>query len=261
MEGFDLIAGVIEFGSNLLDHHDAAMLSASAADGDGEVAFSFLDIVREQVEEKVGNTAQELASLGKGTHIVGDGGVEPGKLAELGHVVGIGQKPDVEDHIGIEGNTIFEAEAETTDQQMLGLILLTEASEDVGAEFVDVEGRGVDKSVGDIADRIEELAFFDDGTGDGFLLAEGVGATGFGVTTNEDGVLGVEENDASRKLLTDLLEDFGESVEGLTFAHINDDGGAVDFGGVTNEAGKIGQQFEGQVVNGVKAEILKSLEG
>jgi hypothetical protein len=73
--------------------------------------------------------------------------------------------------------------------------------------------------------------------------------------------LRVEKDDAGGEQLADALEDFREAVEGGSFADVDDDGGALDFGGCTDEGGEVREQLEGQVVDGVVTDIFKGLEG
>ena len=86
----------------------------------------------------------------------------------------IGQEAHIEDHIRIQRHAVLETKTKAGDKQTLGLLLVAEAGVNVGAELVDVEVRGVNERVGDVANGIEELTLFDDGAPDGFRLAEGV---------------------------------------------------------------------------------------
>jgi len=140
VDGFYLIAGFLQALGHFFGHHYAAVLAAGAAEGYGEVALTFLDIVREQVEHEVGDLCQEFLGLGEFADKGGDFGVLPGELAELWDEVGVGEEADVEYHVGVEGDAVFEAEAETGDKQVLALVFVAEALENVGAELVDVEG-------------------------------------------------------------------------------------------------------------------------
>src|SRR5260370_19846804 len=55
-----------------LRQHHGAVLSARAAERDGQITFSFADVMRNQIGEQAFDAAQEFASLRHGAHIVSD---------------------------------------------------------------------------------------------------------------------------------------------------------------------------------------------
>ena len=155
----------------------------------------------------------------------------PGLLAELGNEVRIGQEAHVEDEVGVERHAVLEAEAQAAHQQALGLFLVAESLLDVRAQFMHVEVGGVDEGVGDVANRIEQLALFDDRAFDGLGSAQRMGPARLGVAPDEDGILGVEKDDARGQDLLDLFQNFGQTVERLAFANIDDDGCTFNLAG------------------------------
>ena len=260
MQGLDLVAGFAKALAEFFGHHHASVLAAGAAEGDGQVAFALFDVMREQVEHELGDTIEELSRLRESADVGGDFRIEAGLLAEFGDEVGVGQEANIENHIGVEGHAILEAETETGNEEALGLLLVAEAGVNVGAELVDVEVGSVNERVGDVANGIEELTLFDDGAPDGFRLAEGMRAACFRVPADEHGVLSVEIDDAGLKKFLDALEDFREAIESGALANVHDDSGAFDLNGFTDDRGELREQFEGQIVDAVVSQILKGLK-
>ena len=107
------ISGVAKVLADFFGDHDGAMLSAGAAEGDRQVALPFVNVVRQQVDEQVGDARDELASLREGANVLGDARVASCKRTELGDEVRVGQKSDIEDEVGVLGNALTESEAHT----------------------------------------------------------------------------------------------------------------------------------------------------
>ena len=169
----------------------------------------------------------------------------------------VGQEADVEDEVGVKRDAVFESEAEAGDEEVVCLFLGAEAGLDVRTQLVNVEVRCVDEDVGHVADGVENLALFDDGAGDGLHAAQWVRASGLRVAADEDGVLRVEKNDRRRDELFDDFENVREAVEGLAFADVDDDGGLRNFTGAAHEFGEVGEEFEREIFDGLKADVFK----
>ena len=50
--------------AKLVGDHHAAMMAAGAAERNGEIALAFLDVVRQQVDQQIGDTLDELLVCG-----------------------------------------------------------------------------------------------------------------------------------------------------------------------------------------------------
>ena len=149
MHNFHAISGVAEVLADLLGDHDGAVLSAGAAEGDRQIALAFVNVVRQKVDQQVGDAGDELAGLGKRADVFGDPRVAPGQRTEFGHEMRVGQKAHVEDKVGILGNALTESEAHAGDQNAFLRRLFLKAFGDVSAQFVNVELRSVDDEIGD----------------------------------------------------------------------------------------------------------------
>ena len=51
--------------AHLFRDHDRAMLAAGTAEGDGQVALAFLNVVRQQIDEQLRDALDEFLGLGK----------------------------------------------------------------------------------------------------------------------------------------------------------------------------------------------------
>ena len=156
---FHTVSGVTKMLADFLSDHHGAMLSARAAEGDRQVALPFVNVVRQQVDEQVGDARDELASLREGANVLGDVRVASCKRTELGDEVRVGQKSDVEDEVGVLGHALTKSEAHAGDQDAFFRGLFLESLGDVGAKLVNIELGSVDDEIGDGADRCEVAAF------------------------------------------------------------------------------------------------------
>ena len=77
---------------------------------------------------------------------------------------------------------------------------------------------------------------------------------------NQHGILSIEKDHARAQHLPDALENLGQAVEGGAFANVHHDGSMFGFLGFADQTGKLGQQFERQIVDAVISQIFKSLE-
>src|ERR1700683_2522363 len=99
MHYFHLISGMTKFLAYVLGNHDRAVLSAGTAEGDRQIALTFVNIVRQQ-EEQVGNsTRDELPRLRKRADVPGHAGIAPGQRPELWNEMRVGQEAHVENVI------------------------------------------------------------------------------------------------------------------------------------------------------------------
>src|SRR5580692_3276080 len=94
------------------DHH-GAVLASGAAKGDGQIAFAFMNVVRQEIDEQVGDARNELAALRERPDIFSHARIASGERTKFGNEMRIGQKANVENQIGIFGHAFAKAEAHT----------------------------------------------------------------------------------------------------------------------------------------------------
>ncbi len=164
MKCFHMVSRILQPQRQLFRHHHTAMLAAGAAKGHRQVALPFLNIVRQQVEHQVRHPFKKLHRLRKAAHILSHLGILARLVAKLRHKVRIGQKANIEDHVRVQRHAVLEAETQARNKEVLGLIVVTEARQNIGAQLVHVEIRSVNQGIGNVADGIEKLPLFHDRT-------------------------------------------------------------------------------------------------
>ena|SRR5437879_5589468 len=112
MHYLDSIFGLAQAFPYLFRDHYRAVLSTGATECDGEVAFAFLDVVRQQIYEQVRDALDEFLGLGKRADVPGDLRIPPGERPEGGNKMWIGQEADIEEQVSVVGYSMFKAEAD-----------------------------------------------------------------------------------------------------------------------------------------------------
>src|SRR5580704_7608682 len=82
---FDAVSGAAKVLADFFGDHHGAMLSTGASESDRKITFSFVDVMRQQIDEKIGNARDELSGLGKGTDIFGDLRIAARQRTKLGN--------------------------------------------------------------------------------------------------------------------------------------------------------------------------------
>ena len=93
MHDFHPISGLPQMFAHLFGNHDGTVLAASAAEGDGQVALPFMNVVRQQVHQKIGDARDELLSLRETSECIwrrADGA--PSAARNSGTKCGLGRK-------------------------------------------------------------------------------------------------------------------------------------------------------------------------
>ena len=101
MRDFHAISSAAEMFAHILGDHDGTVLSAGAAEGDGQIAFAFMDVVRQQIDKQVRDAGDEFPALRKRANVFGETRIAPGKRAELRHEVGVGQEAHIKKQVGV----------------------------------------------------------------------------------------------------------------------------------------------------------------
>src|SRR5579859_3375976 len=110
VHNFDAISSAPQVLAHVLGNHHRAMLSPSAAESNGEIALSFVDVVRNQIHQQAGDTRDELAGLRKGSNVFRHPGVATRQRAEFGNEMRVGKETNVEDEVSIFRQSLAEAE-------------------------------------------------------------------------------------------------------------------------------------------------------
>src|ERR1039458_7238363 len=130
------------------DHH-RAVLSAGASEADGQVTLALANVVRQQVDQQLGDAINELLRLRKRPDVFRDPRIPSRQPTKLGHEVRIGQKAHIKHQVGIFRYAVFVSETHARDQNgLLAPRLLFEAVGQVRPQFMNIELGSVDDQVG-----------------------------------------------------------------------------------------------------------------
>ena len=189
MGDFHAVACLLQALGNIFGDHDRSVLAAGAAEGNCQITFAFMDIVRKQINQEIRDSLDEFGGLGKRANIFRNLGMESGERPKFGNEVRVGQKAHIENQVGVFRNSVLESEAHERNQYFPGLLLFLEQLDDVGAEFVHVELRSVDDQVGDGTYALQVTSLGAQGSFYRAVSAERVRAAGFAIAAEEDLVL------------------------------------------------------------------------
>src|ERR1700754_4430190 len=92
---------------HLLGDEHRAMLAAGASKSDGEIAFTFLDVVRQEILHQICCPIEKLGRFRKITNVFCDFWNFYRQLQEFRDEVGIGKKSEIEDKIRLGRNSIL----------------------------------------------------------------------------------------------------------------------------------------------------------
>ena len=92
------------------------MPPAAASERDHDVLSPAVQVQRQKVARHLRHVIEQAPGGGLLHDELRDGGVAPRQVPQLGHPVGIVEKPDVDDDGGVGGGAVLVAERETCDQ-------------------------------------------------------------------------------------------------------------------------------------------------
>src|SRR5579872_2130576 len=161
------IPGLGQALAKLVGDHHAAMVSAGAAEGNSEIALPFLNVMRQEVDQEIGNTLDELLGLRERPDVARYAGVLPAEFLERGNVVGVGQETNIEHQVAIRGNSVPIPETGDLyqDASRTGA-LAAKGRVDGLAQLMHVELAGVDNGRGQRANGLQALPLPADAGGD-----------------------------------------------------------------------------------------------
>src|SRR6202008_2694654 len=105
-------------------------------------------------EQQIGNAVKELLRLREFAHVGDHFGMPPGEMAKLLNEVRIGKEAHVEDEIGLEWDSVLVAEALGANQEAAAVRAALELVLNMSPELVNIEIRGVDENIGNVANGV-----------------------------------------------------------------------------------------------------------
>src|SRR5580658_68067 len=109
------------------------MLAPGAPKGHRQVALSLLDIVGQQEEQQLGDPVKKLSRLGEFADVFCHFGMTPGQVPELWHEMRIGQEPNVENQVRLQGYPVLVTKADRGNQQVLVRTTALKLLQNIGA--------------------------------------------------------------------------------------------------------------------------------
>src|SRR5215467_13608585 len=92
VDNFHTVSSSAKLLTNLLRNHHGAVLAARTTKSDRQVAFAFMNVVRKQIHQKIGDAGDKLLSLRERAYVFRDARVASGQRAELGDKMWIRKK-------------------------------------------------------------------------------------------------------------------------------------------------------------------------
>ena len=220
MGDFGVEAALGERFLDLFPEHDGTVLAAGTANSDGQIAFAFADVMRDEVGEEAFDAAKKFAGLREGTDIFLDLEIFAGEAAQGRDKVGVGKKAHVEDEVGVRRNAVFVAKADDGNEHG-AVVGIFEAFRDEVTKLVDVELGGVDDDIGEFADGLHEIAFMTEAFSNGKGLAKRMRAAGLAEAAEQSVVAGVDENESDGVILAEMFKEGREFFELHPFARVD----------------------------------------
>src|SRR5215210_2378657 len=185
---------LLEASCQLLDDGDGAVSAAGASDAQSEVGLALRGVAGNEEGEEVAGLLQEHLAVFGAENGLAHGRVVAGEGPELGVVMGVGKKTNVEKRVHVEGGTVLEAEGDEADghtaREGLSQFLEPQAGVERGVT------RGVYDEVGHLPDVGEVPPLAADGLQNVAVAGGRVGTAALLVAPQERGVVRVDKQDA-----------------------------------------------------------------
>jgi len=122
----------------------------------------------------------------------GDGFIPPGKRAQVRIVMGIAQKADIEDQVGVPGQAPAERKRGNENDRS-GLVVEGEMPLQRSFQILERHVRGVDQNVGTFAYPVHVFPFPAQAVADGAFVGERMAAAGFLEPASQDFIVAIEK--------------------------------------------------------------------
>src|SRR5665213_1509219 len=197
VRGARLIPGAGKVLADLVGDRHRAMMSACAAESDGQIALALVDVMGQQVSQQFRDAGDEFGGLRKGTDVTRDSRILARQLFEFGDVVRVGQKTNVKNQVAVGWHSVAESEARNVNENTGFVAVAGEFLFDEVAEFMDIEPGSLDDKVGKRAHGGEQGALLLDALADRlFAGAQGMRPARFAEPPHDGFVGGFQEYEA-----------------------------------------------------------------
>src|SRR5215470_11618324 len=136
MRHLGLVARIDQILANLRRYHYRPVLPAGAAERDRQVALAFADIMRQQINQKVGDAVHKLDRLRERPDISSYRRIAACQMFKPRNVIRVREKPDIEDQIAVIRDPVAESEAGHINHDVRFITSSAETLSNKLAEFV-----------------------------------------------------------------------------------------------------------------------------
>src|ERR1700678_569020 len=133
MHNLHAVPGFVQTLAYFFGDHHGTVLAAGAAETDRQIALALANVVRQKVNQQIGDAPDELFGLRKRPDVPGNSRIAPSKLAKFRHEMRVGKKTNVEYQIRFFRQTVAKPEAHAGNQNALSRGLFAKALGDVRA--------------------------------------------------------------------------------------------------------------------------------
>src|SRR5580698_3444801 len=187
-------AGVGQALADFAGYHYRTVMASGAAEGDGEIAFAFANVVRNEIDQQLRDAVDEFHGLRERADVAGHSGVTSGEVLEFRNVVGIGKEAHVENQVAIGWDAMAIAKAGDVDANISLLAAAAKFVFNHLAQLMHVEFGGIDDVVRDSANGRQLLAFFLYAFGYRCSDSERMRTAGFAKAAHQRAVVGLQIN-------------------------------------------------------------------
>ncbi len=119
MNDLHRVSGFLQPLSHVFGNHHRAVLSTGASKTDRQIALAFMHVVRQQVDQQIGNAVDEFLGLREGPYVPCNLRIAPGERTKRGHEMRIGQESNVKYQVGVVRNAVLKTKADARNQDRL----------------------------------------------------------------------------------------------------------------------------------------------
>ena len=158
MGDFNPVPRLLQPLGHIFRNHHRTMLASGAAEGDCQITFAFVDVVRQKVNQQVGDALDKFVRLRERKNVFCDLRIAPGQRPEFRDEMRVRQEADIKNQVSVIGNTVPEHEADARNQNISALFFFLKQLVNVRAQLMNVELRSVDHQVSNGANGTQAAA-------------------------------------------------------------------------------------------------------
>jgi hypothetical protein len=253
-----------EVSSESIDEVNRTMLSAGAADGDGEIAAIGASEIRYPIFQKLRDVFEQPNDAVMTLQELCNGRVAPGQSGEPGFPKRVWKTARIEHEVRIPGYSLAVCEGLEQDGHST-IAASTDALANELAQFVHAGPRRVDHEVGGSCDGLQQFSFLADRLcKTETFAAQRMAASSLAISFKQRIVVGAEEHHiAVQSRAAQFIDELGNRSDvARAIARVDADGGLLIgfLAGADCVGDKVGQQPGGDIVDAVVIQVLEHVQ-